>query len=83
MPIAFDESLKVAAVGQVAPALAGEGQLDAHPAHLFQEKDPGSPLGRPSGGHQPRRPPSDDNDIRVQILMIHHRGTERNTGSLE
>jgi hypothetical protein len=68
--VAFDEGREVAAVGQVAPSLAGEGQLDAHPAHLFQEKDPGPQFGRPSGSHQPRGPPSDDNNIWVKIQRL-------------
>ncbi len=51
MTIAVNEGLKVTAVGQIAPALAGQGQFNAYPAHLFEKKDPGSKLRGPSRGH--------------------------------
>jgi hypothetical protein len=62
----FDEGGQVPGVGQVAPALAGDGQFDPHPAHFLQEENPASLFGGPSGSHQAGGPPADDNHIPTQ-----------------
>jgi hypothetical protein len=62
----FDEGGQIPGVGQVAPALAGDGQFDPHPAHFLQEENPASLFGGPSGSHQAGGPPADDNHIPTQ-----------------
>jgi hypothetical protein len=80
VPVVFDEGLEIAAIGQVAPTLAGEAQFDPHPSHFLQEEDLGSELCGPSRRHQPRSPSSDDNDIRMEIQR---RSPQRHRGHRE
>jgi hypothetical protein len=69
----FDEGGQVPGVGQVAPALAGDGQFDPHPAHFLQEENPASLFGGPSGSHQAGGPPADDNHIPIHELLTTER----------
>jgi hypothetical protein len=75
----FDEGRQVPGVGQVAPALAGEGQLNPHPPHFLQQEDSASPFGGPSGSHQAGGPAADDNHIPVHDLLTTE-GTENAAG---
>jgi hypothetical protein len=68
VPVVLDEGPQVPAIGQVAPALARQGQLDSDPAHFFQKEDPPSHLCGPSRRHQARSPSSNYDHIPFQIL---------------
>jgi hypothetical protein len=52
VPVVLDEGLQVPAIGEVAPALARQGQLDSYPPHFFQKEDPRPHFCGPSRRHQ-------------------------------
>jgi hypothetical protein len=67
VPVVLDEGLQVPAIGEVAPALARQGQLDSYPAHFFQKEDPPPHLCGPSRRHQARGPSSNYDHVPFQF----------------
>jgi len=66
-----DKGFQVRGVGQIAAGFAADQNFFAAPLHFFQKQHPGASLGRPSGGHEPRRSAAHHNNIGLHRRLIH------------